>query len=86
MDELAIKIEHVSKQYRLGAIGMSAMLKGCYLVNNDSDLKKTIDMLLAGEDPLAPVRSEVCDTVLLQGDNDKASENMKQILLNGYRK
>lgn len=65
---------------------MSAMLKGCYLVNNDSDLKKTIDMLLAGEDPLAPVRSEVCDTVLLQGDNDKASENMKQILLNGYRK
>ena len=65
---------------------MSAMLQGCYLVHNEQDLKKTVEMLLAGEDPLGPIRAEVCETELLQGANLKASENMKQVLLESYRK
>ena len=65
---------------------MDAMLSGCYLVNDEDALRRTIEMLSAGEDPLAPVRDEVCKTQLLQGANLKASENMKQVLLDSYRK
>lgn len=65
---------------------MSAMLSGCYLVNDEDELHRTIEMLLAGKDPLAPVRDEVCRTQLLQGDNLKASENIKQVLLDSYRR
>ena len=65
---------------------MSAMLRGCYIVNDEDELRRTIEMLQAGDDPLAPVRDEVCKTQLLQGANLKASENMKKVLLDGYRK
>ena len=65
---------------------MSEMLKGCYLVNNEQELGHTLEMLLAGEDPLASVRSEVCNKMLLQGSNVAASENMKQVLIDCYQK
>lgn len=65
---------------------MSEMLKGCYLVNNEQELGQTLEMLLAGEDPLASVRSEVCNKMLLQGSNVAASENMKQVLIDCYQK
>ncbi len=64
---------------------MSAMLKGCYIVNNEDELKQTLMMLLSGRDPLVSIRSAVCEKVLLQGDNVKASENMKRVLLEEYR-
>ena len=62
---------------------MDDMLRGCYLVHDETELCRTVEMLLAGKDPLAPIRAEVCKTQLLQGSNLKASENMKQVLLEG---
>lgn len=65
---------------------MTSMLKGCYLVNDEDGLKYTINMLFAGEDPMASIRAEVCEKELLCGNNLEASENMKQVLLDGYRR
>lgn len=64
---------------------MNAMLSGCYIVHSDADLRTVITDLLNGKDPLAPKRAEICNHVLLSGDNITASENMKQVLLKGYR-
>ena len=65
---------------------MQAMLRGCYIVDNADELQHILDNLQRGEDPLAKVRKEVCETVLLGNENITASENMKNVLLDGYKK
>jgi hypothetical protein len=63
---------------------MRAMLSGCYLVNNEQELIQVMEGLLAGKDPLAERRAEVCREYLFGGDNEMAGENMKQFLLDRY--
>jgi len=64
---------------------MDAMLQGSYIVKTESELKETIYRLLNGNDPLAEKRRQICDDVLIGSGNLSASENMKQILIDGYR-
>lgn len=63
---------------------MRAMLSGCYLVNSEQELIKTVEDLAAGKDPLAERRTEVCRQYLLGSENTMASENMKQFLIDRY--
>lgn len=60
---------------------MNNVLKGCYKVKNEKEMIAVLDDLIAGHDPLADVRAEVCDKVLTIGDNAAASDRMKQVLL-----
>lgn len=65
---------------------MLAMLSGCYIVSSEQELKKTMDDLIAGKDPLAAKRAKIRDRELISNDNIGASENMKQVLIDGYKK
>jgi len=63
---------------------MHLMLDGCYIVNNEDELKQTINDLKNGIDPLAEVRWQVINNELLGSLN--ASEKMKQVLIENYKK
>lgn len=65
---------------------MLAMLSGCYIVHSKAELEQTIEQLLAGRDPLAQRRSEVCRKYLAVDNNATTSEKMKQALIDGYSK
>ena len=64
---------------------MNAMLSGCYIVHDESELREIIGNLVCGIDPLAEKRKAVIENDLARGDNYNASENMKRILLQGYK-
>lgn len=64
---------------------MRAMLSGCYLVNNESELRQTLNDLLSGKDPLSARRTEVCEKELILTENTNASVNMMQQLWDGLR-
>ena len=63
---------------------MRAILSGCYIVNNEQELEKTVKDLMNGIDPLAERRADICKQYLIGDDNDLASENMKQFLIDRY--
>ncbi len=65
---------------------MKVMLECSYIVNDEIGLRKVVDNLSQGIDPLAEKRHKVCIKEFLGQNNINASENMKQVLIDHYRK
>lgn len=64
---------------------MQEMLHASYIVSDESQLKEILGNLKSGYDPLQSKRAEVCSTEITCGNNSCASENMKEVLITGYR-
>lgn len=62
------------------------MSKGFYWVDSWTDLKKTISMLINGEDPLKEKRIEIINELQLYDRNKLASLCIKEYILNDARK
>jgi len=63
---------------------MKEVLSRCYIVNSENEMLQRISELKNGIDPLARKRLEICQKEF--SDSINASENMKQVLLEGYTK
>ena len=64
---------------------MLEMLKGCYIVSNEAELKQTICQLKNGYDPLEQIRLDICKRIILTEKNIHTSENIKKVLLERIR-
>lgn len=60
------------------------LAKGLYLVNNEDELKATLEMLLSGEDPLKQTRLEIMQTILHM-PMDGAGMKIKDILWSDFQ-
>ena len=65
---------------------MTAMLSGCYIVNNEFELVDTIERLHRGDDPLLEKRINVYKNILMGDTSISASDTMKKILIEDYNK
>lgn len=56
-----------------------AISPGLYIVENQDDLIKTLDLLCQGSDPLKDIRKEIIDTVLIPGGKPAGIQIKEQI-------